>query len=141
MARPQNSPRGNFAKNKITVGSQELTNNSTALILAGGLTVSALRTMTGNSTALVLDGGLTVSSLRTITGNSTALVLDKGVKISNSQTITANSTAILLPTRSTLPTTRQVGGLVFVSNSTGKMLAYHSTGTTWVYASKTSVLA
>jgi hypothetical protein len=56
--------------------------------------------------------------------------------------MTANSTAnIIFPVLAAIPETRVVGGIAFVSNSTGQSLVFHSTGTTWVYASKTSVLA
>lgn len=75
--------------------------------------------------------------------DSTGVVFSGGVKISDAAggQLKASATALLLPTFSTLPSTRQLGGIAFISNSTGKALAYHSTGTTWVYATKTSVLA
>jgi hypothetical protein len=78
-----------------------------------------------------------------ISGNTTGLTLAGGLALSGkSKFMTANSTAtVIIPTVTTKPAARVVGGLCFVSNSTGKMLAYHSTGTTWKYASATSVLA
>ena len=55
------------------------------------------------------------------------------------QTLSGNSTCFLLSTISALPATRQPGGIVFVSNSTGKRPAFWNTGTTWKYMSGTSV--
>ena len=80
---------------------------------------------------------------QSLTGNNTGLKVEGGLAVSNgSKYLTGNSTAtMIIPTVTALPTARQVGGLAFVSNSTGKMLAYHSTGTTWLYLNKTSVLA
>jgi hypothetical protein len=74
---------------------------------------------------------------------STNLQLGGGLALSGQSTyLTANSTAnIIFPVLAAIPATRVVGGIAFVSNSTGKSLVFHSTGTTWVYASKTSVLA
>jgi hypothetical protein len=80
---------------------------------------------------------------QSVTGNSTGMTLAGGLALSGkTKFLTANSTAtVIIPTVTTKPAARVVGGLCFVSNSTGKMLAYHSTGTTWKYASATSVLA
>ena len=56
--------------------------------------------------------------------------------------LTANSTAtLIMPRVATLPTTRVPGGIVFVYNSTAAAVAFHSTGTTWLYANITSILA
>lgn len=112
MAHPQNSPRGLFVKKALTIPA------------SGGLKFTDYS-----------------ASNNLLTADANGLIVRGGVKISNAKLLTANSTAILIPTVSTKPATRQLGGIAFVSNSTGKMLAYHSTGTTWVYASKTSVLA
>lgn len=78
-----------------------------------------------------------------LTTNSSGVVFSSGVKISNAAggQLRASATALLLPTRTALPTTREIGGVCFVSSAGKSMLAYHSTGTTWVYANKTSVLA
>ena len=111
MAHPQNSFRGLFQKKNLIVGGD-----------------GAIFTDYSSSSAL-LDA------------NSTGLVVAGKVQLNSQKTLGANSTGFILETRTTLPNTRVVGGLVFVSNSTGKMLAYHSTGTTWKYANKTSVLA
>jgi hypothetical protein len=111
MARPQNSAKGRFAKSVVEIAA------------GGGLPFA------------------TYGSSNLLSANSTGLVLAGGVKISNAFQLRANSTCALLPTVTAKPATRQVGGLVFVSNSTGKMLSYHSTGTTWAYLAKTSVLA
>ena len=55
MAHPQNSPRGLFAKNRIDVGSNQLTGNSTALILNAGIKVSNGLTVTANGSSLSSD--------------------------------------------------------------------------------------
>ena len=75
--------------------------------------------------------------------DSTGVVFSGGVKISDAAggQLKASATALLLPTFTALPSTRQVGGVAFISNSTGKRLAFHSTGTTWKYIAGTSVLA
>ena len=123
MAHPQNSPRGLFAKNRIDVGASQITGTATGLKFNLGLALS--------------------DETDYITQNSTAVVLPTGLALSGqSDYLTANSTApLLFPTTAALPSTREVGGIAFVSNSTGKMFAYHSTGTTWLYLSGTSVLA
>lgn len=120
--------------------------NSTGLTIAGAvkLAAQANATLTGDSAGISIAGNLRVSGKSiTLTANSTALISSGKVALSgqSGKTLGANSTCFLLATASAIPTTRQVGGLVFVSNSTGKMLAYHSTGTTWKYVDKTSVLA
>jgi hypothetical protein len=99
MAHPQNSPRGLFAKNRIDVGTQNITDDGTNLVLSGSIKIDNAA------------GGV----------------------------INANSSGIILPTVSALPATRVVGGVAFFSNSTGRSLVFHSTGTTWLYASGTSV--
>ena len=124
MTHPQNSPRGLFSKQTVYIGGVKLANPaSTNLQLGGGLALSGKTAYaTQNSTAVIMASGLALS------GQSTYM--------------TANSTAnIIFPVLAAIPATRVVGGIAFVSNSTGKSLVFHSTGTTWVYASKTSVLA
>ncbi len=49
----QNSPRGLFAKERIDVGSNQVTGNSTALVLSQGVKISDAQTLTGNSTGIV----------------------------------------------------------------------------------------
>lgn len=135
--RPQNSAKGSFAKQRIIVpvgygamfGSYSestdlLTANTTSLLVAGSIRLNgqANSVMTGTSSGVQLTAGLALSG--------------------KTRYFTANSTAeLIVPTVSALPATRVLGGVAFVSNSTGKSLAFHSTGTTWVYTSKTSVLA
>ena len=82
MAHPQSSPRGLFAKNRIDVGSQQITQNSTALILSGGIKISNAQTFTGNSTGLVagnaasaLPGNVDNGILFGILSNSTGVAL------------------------------------------------------------------
>ena len=50
--------------------------------------------------------------------------------------------SLQLRVMSTVPTVRYgPGSVVMVANSTGKMLAVNTTGTTWKYCNVTSVLA
>ena len=120
MARAQNSAKGLFQKDRIDVGSNSIT---------------------GNSTALILDAGLKVSNAQTITANSTAVVFGGGVKVSNAQTLTANSTGLVFgDPASTLPGSVDNGVLIgLISNSTGVALFINSTGTTHVYLNVTSI--
>jgi len=78
MARPQNSFKGLFAKSRVDIGSQNLTYNSTALILSGGVRISdkAGGQLTANSTAVILPGGVKISNKSTgqLTANSTGVV-------------------------------------------------------------------
>lgn len=75
----------------------------------------------------------------TVDSNSSGITIDGKIKLNGQKHIGANSTAFVLDTVAALPSTRVVGGLVIVSNSTGKALAFHQTGTTWQYANVTSV--
>ena len=132
MARPQNSPRGLFAKEKIYITS------------AGNTSAQMTADTSGN---LKLNAGLLLSGETSdvITQDSTGVLLSAGIALSgqaSSRALTQNSTAsMIFPVETSIPTSRVVGGVCFVSNSTGKMLAYHSTGTTWLYANSTSILA
>lgn len=168
MAHPQNSPRGSFIKaSSIGIDDQTVSGNTTGVTIEDGLALGdqtdfitqgasgvkfptgiAISAQTGyitqTSTYLKLPTGLSLSAKTDyITQNSTAVKLPTGLALSGQSVyFTANSTAtMIIPTVSAKPAVRIVGGLVFVSNSTGKMLAYHSTGTTWAYLNKTSVLA
>jgi virulence-associated protein VagC len=168
MAHPQNSPRGSFIKaSSIGIDDQTVSGNTTGVTIEDGLALGdqtdfmtqdasgvkfpkgvAISAQTGyitqTATYVKLPTGLSLSAKTSyMTQNSTAVVLPTGLALSGKSVyFTANSTAtVIVPTVSSLPAARVVGGLVFVSNSTGKSLAFHSTGTTWVYTSKTSVLA
>ena len=123
MTHPQNSPRGLFSKKTIEIDGN---------------------TIEGNSTGVQLENGLALSGQSGyIAQSASGVILPTGLSLSaQTDYHTANSTASwIFPSTAVLPSTRVVGGLVFVSNSTGKALAYHSTGTTWLYMSGTSVLA
>ena len=122
MARPQNSPIGLFAKNRIDVGSQQLTYNSTALLFNGGIRLS------GQANAIM-------------TGDSTGVVLVGGIKISSARTLTANSTGFVATAESAIPSTDEGAAFTLVSDSTGVALAINATGTTWKYLATTSVRA
>lgn len=111
MAHPQSSIRGLFQKSGFIVG-------------ADGMIFSDY-----SASSALLDA------------NSTGLVVAGKVRLNNAKYMGANSTGFVLETASALPSTRVVGGMVFIDNSTSKVLAYHSTGTTWLYVSGTSVQA
>jgi hypothetical protein len=53
MAHPQNSPRGLFAKDRIDIGSHNLTDNSTATIFSGQIQVSATGYIGANSSGYI----------------------------------------------------------------------------------------
>ncbi len=46
---------------------------------------------------------------------------------------------LVLEQVTTLPSTRVLNGVRLLVNSTGAALVFHSSGTTWLYASATSV--
>lgn len=79
MAHPQSSPRGLFAKQRIDLGSNEITYNSTAVRFSKGVSVSGQATIgliTANSTAILLPStGFQMAALTTlkITSNSTGV--------------------------------------------------------------------
>ena len=121
MAHAQNTPRGLFAKAvQIDIGAQNITANSTALLISGGVRVSA------QANAI-------------ITGDTNGIVLAGGVKVSNAKLITANSTGFILGTVATKPATDNGAAFTLISNSTGVAMAVNSTGTTWKYLLTTSV--
>lgn len=119
MASPQNSPRGRFAKERVDVGSQQLTYNSTSVNLSGGVKVSGAAggLLTANSTAVTLSGGLTLGGIMTGSGVGGGIVLA--------------STAAL-------PGDASLEGLGLVSNSTGNAIIVNTTGTTWKYLNVTT---
>jgi len=120
MAHPQNSFRGLFAKTRIDMGSNQITHNSTGLLLNAGVRLS------GQANAF-------------LTGDSTGLVVAGGVKVSNKRAVTANSTGFALTAESTIPTTNEAGAMFsIVSNSTGQALVVNSTAATWKYLNVTS---
>ena len=122
MAHPQTSPRGYIAKQRIDVGGNELTANSTALLLSAGLALSGETTdvITQDSTAVLLAAGIALSgqaSTNAITQNSTAVTIPDGLTLSglaHANAITQNSTALILPGQVQVNAARYIGG-----NSTG----------------------
>jgi len=121
MPHPQNTPRGLFAKAvQMNLGAQELTANSTALLVSGGVRLSA-------------------QANATITGDANGIVLAAGLKLSNAKLIRANSTGYVLASVAALPATDNGAAISIVSNSTGVAMAVNSTGTTWKYLLTTSV--
>lgn len=137
MARPQNSPRGNFGKHRVEIGAADGLyfndySSSTALIDA-------------NSTGLKLAGALYLSAKTTepITQNTTGIVFPDSVVIgSGSRVISGNTTGYLFTTEAGLPASD--GGnykWTFVVNSTGIAgIAVNTTGTTWKYCRVTSLI-
>jgi len=123
MAHPQSSFRGLFAKKRIDIGANQLTGDSTSLILNAGIKVSNAA------------GGA-------LTANSTGLIAAKGVKISNNLMLTANSTGCVgsADAGSALPGAVSDNVFQIGSNSTGSWLAVRTTGTTWKYLNVTAVL-
>jgi len=86
--RPQNSPRGLFAKSRVDIGALSLTANSTAVTLSGGLYVSgkAKGLLSANSTGLIVGDALRVGTKAFyFTSNSTGVLL-------NSKYISTNTT-------------------------------------------------
>jgi hypothetical protein len=82
MAHPQSSPRGLWAKNRIDIGANQLTGNSTALVLSAGIKVSNAQTLTGNTTGVVfgdpasaLPGSVDNGVLIGVLSNSTGVAL------------------------------------------------------------------
>ena len=104
MARPQNSPRGLFQKERIDIGSQSLTYNSTGLILSSALTTGG---------ALTLGGALVGSDA---TG---AVILDTTAALPGN--VTAGGAGIMLVANST--------GTALVINTTGTTWVYANTTT------------
>lgn len=115
MAHPQNSPRGYFSKKRVDVGSQQLTYNSTALILSGGVRLNNKSTgqLTCNSTGVNFPGPLFLSGQAVkgkLSANSTAILLPAtGFQMAalSSLKVTSNSTGI------------KIGSLYISCNSTG----------------------
>ena len=70
MAHPQSGPRGLWAKQRIDVGSQSLTYNSTAIRVSGALGIGAYTTAYINANSTGIRIGTRYVSTNT-TGNST----------------------------------------------------------------------
>ena len=160
MARPQNSPRGNFGKHRVEIGAADglyfndyssstalIDANSTGLKLAGALYLSGKATdpITQNTTAVLFSDGIALSgqgSTNAITQNSTAVMIPDGIRLDGKKYIRANSTAYLFTTAGGLPATD--GGAykwTFIVNSTGiGSIAVNTTGTTWKYIRVTSLI-
>lgn len=133
MSRPQNAPKGLFTKKQINVGTQELTYNSTHLILSGGIKLggAAGGAITANSTGATFAGAVTLGAGLTLNGS---LNLGGTVNGSNS---TTNS--IITSATAALPGNVQgVVGLTVLQNSTGIAYLVNTTGTTWKYLNVTT---
>ena len=112
MAHPQSSPRGYFAKQRVDVGSQAFTANSTGISVSGALFISGQTTggkLTANSTGITAAGKLTAVStivasnqatFGLLSANSTAMILPNSVRIGAlASYISANSTGIKIGAR------------------------------------------
>ena len=142
MGHPQSSPRGLFAKQRIDIQDEQITQNSTGLVLNQGITISnqANAALTGDSTGLVVAGGVKVSNQANavVTGDSTGLILVGDLQINALRRITADSTGYVLTAEAALPGSVDGGDqFTMISNSTGVALAVNSTGTTWKYLNVT----
>lgn len=101
MAHPQNSPRGLFAKARISLGNSTgtLSYNTTGTILGGALYLSG-RTqtkLTANTTGIIASGALFASGQTTggkLTANSTGVIAGGALYVSGqtASKISANST-------------------------------------------------
>lgn len=118
MAQPQNSPRGLFSKQQINVGTQELTYNSTALLVSGGIQITGA-------------GGL-------LSANSTGLTLPGTLVLGGAITGSGSGAAVLVTATAALPGNVSAEGFSFLSNSTGNALLVNTTGTTWKYLNVTT---
>jgi len=114
---PQNSARGLFAKNRVDLGTSEITFSADNLSFENGIVISGISTalITADSTGrIVLPAGAKISNAAggVITANSTTAIFAGGVKVSNAAggQITANST------------TATFAGGVKVSNAAGGAL-------------------
>jgi hypothetical protein len=159
MARPQNSPRGNFGKHRVEIGAADglyfndyssstalIDANSTGLKLAGALYLSGKSTsmLSQNTTGLKVAGGLYISgqTAEPATQNSTGFLFPDQIRVGGQRYIGGNTTAYLFTTETGLPTSD--GGnykWTFVVNSTGVAgFAINTTGTTWKYCQMTSLI-
>jgi len=119
MARPQNSPRGLFAKDRIDVGAQQITANSTALLLSGGVQIAgAGGLLSANSTGITLPGTLTLGGA-IVGSDSTTL-------------------GVVVGATAALPGNASLEGFAFLSNSTGNAILVNTTDTTWKYLNVTT---
>jgi hypothetical protein len=171
MPASTNSPRGLISKKKFKSQDQTMTGNTTGMVFSGQKLALAASTnyITENTTGQIsFPSGIAASGKTSyITQNSTGVKIPlgsialangtnyitqnttgsvkfpAGVSFSAKTTyFTANSTCPMIwPVVTAIPTTRTVGGVCFVSNSTGKRLAFHSTGTTWKYLGGVGTLA
>jgi len=131
MARAQNSPRGLFAKDRVDVGAQQLTDGTTYLNLNNGVRISGAAggLLTAAASYLNVPVGIRIGGAAGGLLTATAALLNVPAALQLTATA-VNSTARIGP-----------GAMRFVSQSTGKMIMLNTTGTTWTYLNVTSVLA
>ena len=136
MARPQNSPRGNFGKWRAEIGAAD------GLYFNDYSSSNAL--IDANSTGLKVYGSIYLSAKTTnpMTQNSTGFVFPAQIQVGGSKYISANSTGYLFTSAAGAPSAD--GGnykWTFVVNSTGiGSIAINTTGTTWKYVRVTGVI-
>lgn len=84
MAHPQSSFRGLWAKQRLDVGANQITADSTALVLSAGIKISNAQTLTADSTGIVfgnpasalpgsVDGGVQLAMISNSTGVALAV--------------------------------------------------------------------
>ena len=142
------SPRGQISKKQFKSQDQTMTGNTTGMVFNSKLAFgNAAQTnyLNENTTGnITLPVGLALSAQTGfLTQTATYTKLPTGLALSAQTTFfTANATCpLIFPVLTAIPTKRAVGGICFVSNSTGRRLAFHSTGTTWKYLAGVGTLA
>ena len=148
MAHPQTSPRGFVAHTRIDVGANQITGNSTALLLSQGIKISnaAGGLLTANSTALILDKDIRINNKAggAVGADSTSLIVAKDLKINNVFNIAATALGVLTISGTDtagLAGNVAAGNIQIGTNSTGAtFIAVRTTGTTWKYLNVTTAL-
>ena len=148
MAHPQTSPRGFVAHTRIDVGANQITGNSTALLLSQGIKISnaAGGLLTANSTALILDKDIRINNKAggAVGADSTSLIVAKDLKINNVFNMAATALGVLTISGTDtagLAGNVAAGNIQIGTNSTGAtFIAVRTTGTTWKYLNVTTAL-
>lgn len=142
MARPQNSARGFFSKNKVSVNDVISVAASQGIVF-DDYASGASDLLTASATGLKVAGGIALSGQTSYaTQNSTGVKLPTGLALSaQTSYITQNSTGFAFPAKTGLPSARSAAKWAFLTNSTGtNAVMVNTTGTTWKYLNVTTVL-
>jgi len=145
---PQSSPRIFWAVTKLSVNGQDVTANSTAIQLEGGLALSGVSTsqITQDTTGVILAGSLRVSAKSTsqITQDTTGIILAGPLQLNAALRLAGNSTGIVTVSDTDtagLAGNIAAGNIQIGANSTGAtFIAVRTTGTTWKFLNVTTVL-